>query len=184
MPDADQRMVIGIDTGLRLDYVMGNEKGLFYHGDTSDYGELDKHMARWPRAIAIIDAGGDQIGSVKFAERWRGRVFRCTYSASKDDDPKWDDSKFTVTVEINKITQWVADEFRDKRIALQGSEDDWYDYWLDWNNMHRIDVIDPTTNQFKGRKWVRNGRNHRASATCFWRVGISRFTGSGASFFE
>lgn len=184
-PAYSERIIIGVDTGLKLDYVMGSEKGLFYHGDTSDYGELDRHMTTWSKAIVIMDAGGDLIGSRKFQEKWKGRVFLCHYGNSKDsDDPKWNDDNFTVAIEVNKIIQWVVDEFRDKRIALQGSEADWYDYWLDWNNMRRIDVFDPTTNQLKGRKWVRDGRNHRASATTFWRVGISRFTGNTATFFD
>lgn len=184
MPDDNERMIIGVDTGLKLDYVMGSEKGLFFHGDTADYNELDKHMARWQKAICIMDGGGDLIGSRKFHERWKGRVFFCHYGSGKDDEPKWNDDKYTVTVEINNIIQWVADELRDKRIALQGTEDDWYEYWMDWNNMHRIDVIDSTTNQLKGRKWVRNGRNHRVSASCFWRIGVSRFNGTGATFFD
>lgn len=184
-PDNTERAVMGVDTGLKLDYVIGNEKGLFYQGDTQDYGELDRHMTRWPKMICIMDAGGDLIGSRKFQEKWRGRVFLCHYGNGKDsDDPKWNDDNFTVAIEVNKIIQWVVDEFRDKRIALQGTEEDWFDYWLDWNNMRRIDVIDPTTNQLKGRKWVRDGRNHRASATTFWRVGISRFTGNTATFFD
>ena len=76
-PTTDERVIMGIDTGLKLDYVLGNQKGLFFHGEANDYTALDAVMTRWPRAIAIIDAGGDLIGSRKFYERWSGRVFLC-----------------------------------------------------------------------------------------------------------
>ena len=184
-PLESERMIIGVDTGTKLDYVCGSDKGLFFHGDTTDYNELDKLMIRWSKAICVMDAGGDLIGSRKFRERWKNRVFLATYTSKKGTDkPTWNDDEGTVTIDPDKMIQWCADELRDRRIQLQGSESDWYEYWLDWNNMSRTDVYDPTTNQFKGHKWVRNGRNHRVSATTFWRVGVDRFTGNSVTFFS
>ena len=74
-PSADERIIGGLDTGLRLDYVLGNRKGLFFHGEARDYKELDSLMERWRNLIFVIDAGGDLIGSRAFAERWPGRAF-------------------------------------------------------------------------------------------------------------
>ncbi len=182
-PEADERIVIGIDTGLKLDYVMGGAKGLFYQGDCEDYSELDGHMKRFPRAIAIIDAGGDLIGSRAFQERWAGRVFLCYLGGDRKTNElfKWGnkDEHGAVQVDRNRAIQLVVDEFRTKRIPVHGTQDDWYEYWLDWNNLSKIKVLDPDTNQVKGYKWVRNGRDHRALATVFWRVGMSRFTNVG-----
>lgn len=183
-PDSKDRAVMGVDTGLRLDYVMGSEKGLFYQGDAKDYDELDAHMKRWPRMIAVVDAGGDLIGSRKFKERWPGRVFLCVTGGDKKntDEPVWNDDERMVVADRNKIIQLVVDEFTDGKIPLQGDENDWYDYWMDWNNLHRIKVIDPITSEFKGNKWVRNGRDHRALATVYWRVGMTRFSGVGSIY--
>jgi hypothetical protein len=75
----------------------------------------------------------------------------------------------------------VVDEFRNKRIPLQGNESDWYEYWVDWSNLNRIKIIDPKTKQFKGIKWVRNGRDHRALATVLWRMGVDKFTDGEAT---
>lgn len=183
-PGREDRVVIGIDTGLKLDYVVGNEKGLFYHGESLDYNELDSLMQRWPRAIAIIDAGGDLIGSRKFYERWRGRVFLCYLAGDRKTKElvKWStgDENGVVTADRNRLIQLVVDEYREKRIPVYGTEDDWYDYYNDWSNLSRIKVLDPETNQIKGHKWVRSGRDHRALATVFWRVGISRFSQTGS----
>ena len=41
-------------------------------------------------------------------------------------------------------------------------------------------ILDPDTNEPRGYKWIRHGRDHRALATVFWRVGMMRFAGMGA----
>ena len=183
-PERKKRIVIGIDTGLKLDFVIGDDTGLFYQGDSESYHELDGYMERWPKAIAIIDAGGDLIGSRAFAERWAGRVFICylTGDRKKNEMISWGkkDEHGAVTVDRNRMIQLVVDEFTDKRIPVHGDENDWYEYYLDWNNLTKIKVLDPETNQVKGYKWVRNGRDHRALATVFWRVGMSKFSSLGS----
>ena len=183
-PNKTERVVIGIDTGLRLDYVIGNKNGLFFHGDCNDYGDLDALMERWPRSIAVIDQGGDLIGSRKFYEKWIGRVYLCTLAGDRKTKElvKWSrgNEHGAVTADRNRMIQLVIDEFRNNRIPVHGTESDWFEYWLDWNNLSKMKVLDPDTNQTKGYKWVRSGRDHRALATVFWRIGMSRFAGMGA----
>jgi hypothetical protein len=43
-------------------------------------------------------------------------------------------------------------------------------------------VLDPDTNQIRGYKWVRSGRDHLALATVFWMVGMQRFSETGIIF--
>ena len=181
---ADDRVIIGIDTGLRIDYVIGNKKGLFFQGDCDDYDELDTLMERYKKAIAVIDQGGDLIGSRKFYEKWAGRVWLCSLAGDRKTKElvKWGkgDEHGAVTADRNRLIQLCVDEFRTKRIPVHGTEADWFEYWLDWNNLAKIKVLDPDTNQTKGYKWVRSGRDHRALATVFWRVGMMRFAGMGS----
>ena len=183
-PAKNERVIIGIDTGLRLDYVIGNKSGLFFHSDCTDYGDLDALMERWPRAIAVIDQGGDLIGSRKFFEKWTGRVFLCSLAGDRKTKEliKWGKGAEhgACTADRNRMIQLVVDEFRNKRVPVHGNESDWFEYWLDWNNLSKMKVLDPDTNQTKGYKWVRSGRDHRAMATVFWRVGMSRFAGMGS----
>lgn len=180
-PDNKERVVIGLDTGLKLDFVMGNQRlGLFYHGETNDYSELDGYMKRWPRAVVIMDAGGDLIGSRAFYERWQGRVFLVYFTGQRNDNEIFfwgEGDKFGQgTIDRERGIQLCVDEFRTKRIPLQGNENDWYEYFLDWKNLSRIKIFDEKTNVQKGIKWVRNGRDHRALATVLWRMGIDKFT--------
>lgn len=182
-PNSDERIVIGIDTGLKLDYVMGNTNGLFYHGTAADYRELNDQMKRWPKAIAVIDQGGDLIGSRKFHQKWAGRVFLCALTGDRTTKElvKWGkgDEFGACSADRNRMIQLVIDEFREKRIPVHGTENDWFEYWLDWNNLSKIKILDPDTNQTKGYKWVRSGRDHKALATVFWRVGMRKFSGTG-----
>lgn len=182
-PNEDERVIIGIDTGLKLDYVMGNMKGLFFQGECADYNILDSHMERWPKAIAVIDQGGDLIGSRKFHAKWPGRVFLLAFGGEKKgmELMSWGkkDEHGTVAVDRNRMIQLVVDEFRDGRIPVHGTEEEWYEYWLDWNNLTKIKVLDPDTNQIRGYKWIRSGRDHRALATVCWRAGMTRFAGVG-----
>lgn len=182
-PLPDKRVIIGIDTGLIIDYVIGDKHGLFFHGDAKNYKPLDSLMTRYKKAIAIIDAGGDLIGSRAFAEKWQGRVFLCYLGGDRKTNElvKWGskDEHGAVQADRNRMIQLCVDEFRKKRIPVHGNEADWYEYWLDWNNLSKIKILDAETNEVKGYKWVRSGRDHKAMATVFWRVGMSRFLGIG-----
>lgn len=184
-PDTNERVVIGVDTGLKIDYVIGGINGLFAHGEADDYDVLDSFMRRWPKAICVIDQGGDLIGPRKFAQRWRGRVFLCLFNSDTKTKQlvRWGsgDENGAVTADRNRMIQLVVDEFSDSLIPLQGEENDWYEYWLDWNNLSRRKEVDSVTGAFKRYAWIRSGRDHKALATVYWRVGISRFGWGGGS---
>lgn len=183
-PGRNDRVVIGIDTGVKLDYVIGDKHGLFFHGESKEYKTLDDLMVRWPRAIAVIDAGGDLIGCRSFKERWPGRVFLCYFSGDqkKNEMFNWGkgDENSSVRVDRNRAISLVVGEFQGKRIPVHGVQDDWYEYWLDWNNLAKVKVLDPITGELKGHKWIRSSRDHRALATICWRAGIGKFSGLGS----
>ena len=121
-PERNDRVVMGLDTGLKLDYVLGTEKGLFFHGEAEKYEELDALMRRWPRLIVIGDAGGDLIGMREFQNRWPGRVYLCRLTGDRKgtDKPTWKDGEDIVIVDRNKYITQVVGEFTNKRIPLQG----------------------------------------------------------------
>ena len=75
--------VIGVDTGKQIHYVCGGEKGLFYYDVAKDYDEIENLLKRWPRAVCVIDQGGDLIGSRKLREHYPGRVFLCSYGEDR-----------------------------------------------------------------------------------------------------
>lgn len=180
------KIVIGLDTGEKLRYVCGNMDGLFFYGECSDYNEIEKLLNRWPNSVLVADQGGDIIGIRKLRESFPGRVFLCHYRQDRKtyELVKWgtNDEMGTVIVDRNRMMQLVVDEFSEKRIPLFGSEADWYDYWLHWSHIYRVEEED--TLGVMRRKWLRNGRDDWVHATIYWRVGMSRFvSGEGALIF-
>ena len=178
-PKANERVVIGIDTGKRIHYVCGTAKGLFHYGECSNYDEIDELMLRWKKAIIVIDQGGDLIGSRQLRERYVGRVFLCTYGEDRKtmELVRWgaNDEDGAVVADRNRMIQLVVSEFSDKRLPIMGTENDWYDYWLHWNALTRISK-ENERGQIK-KEWIRNGADHWAHSTIYWRIGMMRFGG-------
>jgi len=187
-PDDNERIIIGVDTGNNVHYVVGCSQGIFYYSyfskgelnSTIDkYQELEHLMKRWPRSIVIIDQGGDITGSRALRERYPGRVFLCSFGTDRKTKEliRWgkNDEDGSVIADRNRCIQMVVDEFIDGRIPLQGNEADWYDYYLHWNSLTRIKEFDQKTMEVKRKVWVRNGADHWSMATVYWRIGLARF---------
>lgn len=179
IPDDNERVIIGVDTGTNIHYVVGCQEGLFHYDSSKNYDEIEELLKRFKRSIAIIDQGGDLIGSRALREKYPGRVFLCLFGVDRKTKElvRWgkNDEDGAVTADRNRSIQMVVDEFTDGRIALQGTENDWYDYWLEWNNLTRIKEIDEKTGSVKRKIWVKNGKSDLTFATVYWRIGMSRF---------
>lgn len=178
------RIIIGVDTGVNLHYVIGNQDGLFYYGEATakenngdPYNELHRLARRFPRSIFVFDAGGDLVGSRKFREQYPGRVFLCHYGADRKTMQliRWGEKKEAgnVVADRNRLITLLIDEFKDHRIPLQGGEKTWWDYWTHWSVIYAekeenaLGVVE--------KKWKRSGADHWVHATVYWRVGMDRF---------
>ena len=175
--DQEGRIVIGVDPGLPIWYVVGNKQGLFFNGSCKDYEPLRALMKRYPTAIMVIDQGGDLIGSRKLREEFQGRVFLCHYVRDRKTLQliRWgqNDESGNVLVDRNRMIQMVIDEFRDKRIPLNGTEEDWYDVALHFTHVYRTNVVNALGETES--KWERFDDDHFLHAVTYWRIGMSRF---------
>lgn len=183
--DQEGRIVIGVDTGLPIWYVVGNRQGLFYKDSCKDYEPLKALMRRYPTAIMVIDQGGDLIGSRNMRELFPGRVFLCYYRKDRKTLQlvTWgqNDETGNVVVDRNRMIQLVIDEFRDKRIPLNGTEDDWYDFALHFTHIYRVNEMNALG--VEESKWERFDDDHFVHCLVYWRVGMSRFGTQGAKIF-
>lgn len=180
--EQNERIVIGVDTGTTIYYVLGNNKGLFYYGSCTDYEEIERLLMRYKRSIAVFDQGGDLIMPRKLREKYPGRVFLCHYSVDRKTMQlvRWgeSDEAGNVIVDRNRMIQLVIDEFSDKRIGLQGGQADWHDYWLHWKNIYRVKELNRLN--VEETRWERSGDDHWVHATVYWRTGMDKFgVGSG-----
>jgi len=183
--DQEGRIVIGVDTGLPIWYVVGNKQGIFYKDSCKDYEPLKALMRRYPTAIMVIDQGGDLIGSRQMRELFPGRVFLCHYLKDRKTLQliTWgvNDETGNVRVDRNRMIQLVIDEFRDKRIPLNGTEDDWYDVALHFTHIYR--TTEENALGVPESKWERFDDDHFVHAIVYWRVGMSRFGQQGGRVF-
>jgi len=190
------RMVIGVDTGVKLRYVYGNRQGLLGFGECNDYmpdevnklpldQTLEYFLKKFDNSIMVVDQGGDIIGSRKLRTKYPGRVFLCHYARDRKTMQlmRWGegDESGNVNVDRNRMIQLVIDEFREKRLKLyRGTEEQWYDYWLHWSHIYR--TVEENTLGVKEYVWHRSDRDDWVHATVYWRVGIDRFGGTGQIF--
>ena len=178
------RIIIGVDPGIDIRYVVGNKHGLFYYGSCKDYTELDNLMRRWDKAIMVMDQGGDIIGSRQLRDKYRNRVYLAAYRTDRKDDTlfKFDDQNGTCQIDRNNTIQLLIDEFKDRRIPLMGTETDWYDYWMHWSHIYR--TVEEDSFGRPRYKWQRSDRDDWVHATVYWRAGMDRFMEGEGAFIE
>lgn len=176
------RVVIGVDTGTKLHFVVGNDEGMFYYGIAEKYAEIEAMLKRWSGSIAVFDQGGDLIGVRELREKYPGRVFLCHYRTNRRTMEliTWGENEElgNVVVDRNRVMQIITEEFKARKLTLNGAKEDWWEYWLSWNNIYR--VAEENSLGVIVYKWLRSGADHWCHATLYWRVGMSKFASSGS----
>lgn len=201
--DQTGKIIIGVDTGHNIHYVIGNKQGIFYHGycqsvqeneqseaplpNYDPYDELEKLMVRFPTSVMIADQGGDLIGIRKLQAKYKGRVFLCWFTKETRTQQiiRWaeGDELGKVLVDRNRAIQITVDEIKDKRFPIWGTQEDWQLYFTHWLNIYRVRETQGEENdpQYNWRwVWKRKGADHLALATVYMRVGLDRFGGDMA----
>ena len=188
------RIVIGVDPGAILRYVVGNREGLLGYGTMKGYAPdkvnnlalnetLEYFLHTFPNSIMVIDQGGDITPQRALRQKYPGRVFLCHYVRDRKTMQliRWGEKEESgnVLVDRNRMIQLVADEARDKRFRIfNGTKAQWHDYWLHWSHIYRVWETD--TLGVPRYQWLRDGRDDFVHCTVYWRVGIDRFGESGA----
>lgn len=171
----DSPLVIGVDTGKRTHYVVGNKYGLFFNAETTGYADIEKILKAHPNSIAVIDQGGDITAPRELQERYPGQVYLCTFVQSQDVAPRWKEDSGMVNTDRNKAIQLVVDEFGEKRIPLFGDQNEWAMYADHWKHLYR--EVEEDDRGKRKYVWHRNGADHLALATVYWRMGMDKIMG-------
>lgn len=186
----EDRVIIGVDTGLPIHFVLANKKGYFGYGKCSDpstgkdpYEELEKLLIRFPNSIMIADQGGDLIGIRKLQAKYPGRVFLVWYRSDRKGTGiiQWgkDHEYGKVIVDRNRIFQLFIDEMLDKRVTFNGTEADWQDYIVHWMNIYR--TWEENALGVKEFKWERQGPDHYTHCSLYCRIGLDKYAESKAT---
>lgn len=189
MNDQEDRVIIGVDTGLPTYYVLANKQGFFHYGKCSNpstgvdpYQELEALLKRFPSSILVSDQGGDLSGIRILQSKYPGRVFLVWYQRDKKNVQllKWGEGNEygKVIADRNRVIQLFIDEMLDKRITFNGSESDWQDYIVHWLNIYR--TWEENTLGVREFKWERQGPDHWVHASIYARIGLDKFRDSKA----
>lgn len=191
--DQQDRIIIGVDTGLPIHYVCANKQGFFYYGKCSDpttgkdpYDELEGLLKRWPKSIIIADQGGDLIGIRKLQAKYPGRVFLVWYRSDRKmtEIIQWgkDQEYGKVVADRNRLIQLFIDEMLDRRITFNGTEGEWQDYIVHWMNIYR--TWEENGLGVREFKWERQGPDHWMHCSIYCRIGLSKYSESMATIVE
>ena len=184
--NSQSRVVIGCDSGLKKHYVLGNKEGIFYAGIARDWSEIDSLLKKYERSVAVIDALPDLTEPRRLREKYPGRVFLCHYARDRKTFQiiRWGkgEEAGNVTVDRNRGLQMVIDDFANKAIPLQGTQDDWAEFASHWDTLYKI--FEPDTLGVPQFKWESSsGLDHFCHASLYWRVGMDRFKNDGGKIF-
>lgn len=170
-----ERMVIGVDTGMGIHLVAGNQQGIFFYDSSKDYTTFERLMTQNKNAVAVFDAGGDLQKPRELAQKYQGRVFFCYYRHDRKSQElvKWNNDENTCVVDRNAMIQLLIDEFATDRMVLNGDKDDWFDYWTHWKAIYAEE--EENALGVKVKRWKRAGDDHLVHATVYWRAGMDRF---------
>lgn len=180
----EDRVIIGVDTGLPIHYTLLNKQGIFYYGkckppaiDYDPYNELEKLLIRFPNAILVSDQGGDLIGIRRLQARYTGRVFLCYYRRDRKGKEmiKWGeyDDFGVVTVDRNRMIQMIVEQMRDiGRFKLNGSQDEFKEFASHFGNIYRITEQTPFGVEYK---WERTGPDHFVHTLLYALVGLDKY---------
>ena len=178
----DKRLVMGVDTGIKLRWCMGNLYGVVGYGEKDHWSEIEKMITDNPTMIVVIDAGGDIKGSREMEEKYKGRVFLCFYRQDRKSQGiiKWGEKNEagTVVVDRNRMISQTVGEWKDGRVRLyNGSREAYNDFWLHWSHIQRTtEESNVGTPQYV---WIRTDRDDWVHAYIYMRVGLDRFGENG-----
>lgn len=192
--DQTDRIIIGVDTGLPIHYVCLNKQGVFHYGkckapsaEYDPYSEIENLLKRWSNSFVVADQGGDLIGIRKLQAKYPGRVFLCYYRKDKKEQKMitWGegDKYGDVYVDRNRMISFIGEQLKEtRRIALNGSKDDFDEFASHFGNIYREIVVvketpgkDNATLYGNYYVWKRNGPDHYVHSFVYALTGLDKY---------
>lgn len=187
------RIIIGVDPGLPIHYVLMNKEGIFYYGtcktpDKGDpYDDIRFLLRQYPKSTVVSDQGGDLNPMRVLQQEFPGRVFLAFYRKNRktNDLVTWGEGKDygIVTIDRNHYIQLIIGYLKEQgRIRLNGVQADWKEYADHFTNLYREKIVvkeqkDKDDRTLYGAEyvWKRRGPDHWAHATLYALVGMEKY---------
>jgi hypothetical protein len=128
----------------------------------------------------IVDSGGEILATRQWQEKYQDRCIVVYYGTDKTGETfaRWDEDRNTVTIEVNRCISETANNFKLKRIALQGSRDEWKTYVEHWTSLYAVMEENKSTGVIR-KVWKTTKRKDLALCTTYYLLAIQRFRNDG-----
>lgn len=179
-PGANPRssVAIGVDNGVTKHYVIGNNRGVFEIGSTTDWEVIENLRNRY-QAYMVIDALPYPTTPNMLAEKYPGKVFVHYYQQDKKSvgTVRWEDR--VVKSDRTKIIDFVVAEINAQDLIFNMTQSELEDYIHHWTQMFR--VVEQTPQGIMKPSWrtIEGRPDHFAHATILWRVALEKTMGFG-----
>lgn len=171
---------MGVDNGVVKTWVLGTPAGIFAHGRTESWDEIEKLKLMY-NAVTVIDPNPYPTTPKKLVDKYKGDIFICYFKETKTTgilDWGTGDKFGVVYADRTKSIDVVANEIVSADIMFRETPYELEDYIEQWGNIYRA-----TEEEDDGRvvsRWLKKeGKlNDYALATTYWRIALSRIIGN------
>lgn len=171
---------LGVDNGVVKTWVLGNANGIFAHGKTESWDDIEKLILMYDPYV-VIDPNPYPTTPKTLVDKYKGRVFICYFKESKSSRiVEWGqkDRRGVVYADRTRAIDVVANEIVSRDIIFRETPYQLEDYIEQWGNIYRTTVEEDDGRSVS--KWLKKeGKlNDYALATTYWRIALSKIIGT------
>lgn len=173
------QVAMGVDQGVKKTWVLGTAEGIFAHGITESWEEIE-HLKMMYNAILVMDAMPYQTDPKRLVAKYKGSAFMTYFKPMNGMDIiQWEGGAHpgVVYADRTRIFDATAQEIGDAKIVFREHPNQLEDYIGHWENLYRtteekLDGKIKTTWMKKDNKVV-----DYPFATVYWRMALSKVMG-------
>lgn len=174
-------VAMGVDQNVSEQiWVAGTSQGIFAHGKTKSWEELERLKLTW-NAVVVSDPAPYPTHPKILAEKYND-FYLCYFKEMKDLSVlEWKNS--IVYADRTRLLDIVANEITEAKLLFRESPYQLEDYIADWNNLYRT-TVEENDGRTKSKWLKKDGKESDFSlATAYFRTALSRTLQTGNSSF-
>lgn len=179
----DKREVaMGVDNGVLKTYIIGTPDGIFAHGQTESWDEIEKLKLMY-NAYMVMDPNPYPTTPKQLVDKYRGSAFICYFKQDTKNLGiiQWGTgvNASVVYADRTKLIDLVAQEKVDGKMLYRQRPDELEDVIGHWNNLYRTTIEEP--NGRTRSTWLKKeGKmSDYPFAEAYFRIALSKSMGAG-----
>jgi hypothetical protein len=170
-------VAMGVDNGTLKTWVLGTIDGIFAHGQTKSWDDIEKLKLMY-NAIMVMDPNPYPTTPKQFVDKYQGSAFICYFKQDTKNlgIVQWGkkENAGVVYADRTKILDLVAQEINDIKVILRETPTKLEDYIKEWENLYRATVEDEHGRQVS--TWIKkdNKQSDYPFAHAYYRIALSR----------